>query len=164
MKPQDSQRLRHVAEHIFCDDLILRFAQNQPDGRLVSFVAEEIIDGREVEVGRLEWPHLQIDNDEAAETQVVEQKIDFEIFAANLDGVLAADKGEADCEFEEKLSEMFEEACLQILFAGFGGERQEIKFKLSPDCEVKMGHPLRKVNRTAIPPPVEDCPRNSLQS
>lgn len=48
---------------------------------------------------------------------MVEQKIDFEIFAADFDGVLAADKGKANSEFEEELPEMFEETSLQILFA-----------------------------------------------
>ncbi len=46
-------------ECIFGNDLIPEFAWNQPDGRLVRFVAEKIIDSREVEirlsgVGRLE--------------------------------------------------------------------------------------------------------------
>ncbi len=59
---------------------------------------------------------------------MVEQKVTSEFFAANFDGVQAADKGEPDPEFEEKLPEMFEEACLQVPFArlGFKGQKVDV--------------------------------------
>lgn len=73
VKLRDSEWLRHIPKRVFGDDLVLRFAQDQPNGRLVGLLAKEVVDGREVEihlagVGWLEGTHLQVDHDEAAET------------------------------------------------------------------------------------------------
>lgn len=53
--------------------------------------------------------------------------IDPEVLPAHLDRVLAADKRESDPEFQQKLSNVFEEARFELLLAGFGGERQKIE-------------------------------------
>jgi hypothetical protein len=49
---------------------------------------------------------------------MVEKQIDPEILASHFEGVLAADEGEADTQFEEEFSKMFEKSGLQLLLAG----------------------------------------------
>ncbi len=58
---------------------------------------------------------------------MIEQEIDLEIFAAHFQGVLTADKREADAELQEKLPNVLQETALKVFFMSFAGEGQEIK-------------------------------------
>ena len=68
-----------------------------------------VIDDAQVEIHLagvlgLELAFLQVDHDEAAQFQVVEQQIDVEIAVADLQVILAADEGEALAKFHRKRS------------------------------------------------------------
>jgi hypothetical protein len=68
-------------------------------------MSQQIIDSRQVKIHlarvlRLEVVDLEINDDEAAQAQVIEEKIEIEILATDLNVVLAADKGKALAEFE----------------------------------------------------------------
>jgi hypothetical protein len=101
--------LSNIAEWVFRNDAALLLAKNESDTRLVVRMAEHVINGGEVEVHlprilRLERRHLQIDDNEASELQVVEEEIDLEVLASNFKRNLAADKSESDAELDEKLA------------------------------------------------------------
>jgi hypothetical protein len=49
---------------------------------------------------------------------MVEKQIDPEILASHFEGVLAADEGEADTQFEEESPKMFQETGFQFLLSG----------------------------------------------
>ena len=56
----------------------LRFAENESDARLIVRMAQAVVNGGKVEVHLagvlwLERRHLQVDDDEAAELEVVEE-------------------------------------------------------------------------------------------
>src|SRR5205823_4539349 len=75
----------------------------------------------------LEHSHFEIDDDETAEFQMIEEQIELEFFAADFQGVLAADERETHAEIQQKLADVFKEPGLKIFFVRFGGEGQEIK-------------------------------------
>ena len=47
---RDSDRLAKVSKRVFCDDFVFRLAEDDPDTRLIVRVAEQVINGGEVEV------------------------------------------------------------------------------------------------------------------
>ena len=87
--------------------------------RLVISVAEHVIHGREVKVHlarvlRLERPHLQIDNDEASQLQMVEEQVEPEILSSNLQRNLAADESKAYAKFNQELPQVRQEFPFEI--------------------------------------------------
>ena len=107
--------------------MILSFAQNKTDGWLVIRMPKQVVYSGEIEiqlacVRGFEGPHLEINDDEASELEVIEQEIDFEIFATHFQRILAADKREADAELQEKLPDVFEETALKIFLVSFRRE------------------------------------------
>jgi len=78
-------------------------------------MAQQVVDGRQVEVHlagvlELEVVDLEVDDDEAPQAQVIEEKIEIEVLVADLEVILAADKGEAPAEFEEECAQAVEQA------------------------------------------------------
>ena len=132
LKFGDAHRRRYVPERVFCDDPILRLAQNETDARLVVWVTEHVVNRGEVEVHlprvlRLERRHLQIDDAKASKLQVVEEEIDLKVFSADFEWNLAADEGEAGAEFDKELAQVLQKPSFQVTFLRLGGERQEIE-------------------------------------
>ena len=83
---------------------------------------EEVIDGGEVKVHlaemfRCETARLELDDDMAAETGVVEEQIEEEVLVADLEVDLASDEGEAGAEFKEEVLDMGDQASFQFFFA-----------------------------------------------
>ena len=83
------------------------------------FVAELVIDDAQVEVHLagvfgLELPFLQVDHDEAAQLQVVEQEVDVEVAVADFQVKLPADEGEALAEFQQEALKLVKEIRLQF--------------------------------------------------
>jgi len=76
-------------------------------------MAHEVVDCRQIEVHlagvlRLEGSHLQVDDNKAAQSYVVEEQIKLEVFAADFERLLAANKGEADTEFKQEFAEVLQ--------------------------------------------------------
>jgi methyl coenzyme M reductase subunit D len=76
-------------------------------------MAQPVIDGRQVEfhpagILRLEVVDLEVDHNEAPQAQVKEEEIEVEVLVADLEVILAADKGEALAEFEEEFTQVIE--------------------------------------------------------
>jgi len=123
-----------VAQRVFGEDAVLGLAEDETDGRRVVLEAEEVVDGGAVEVhlsGILgfEVALLEIDDDEAAEVEVIEEEVEVELAVADFEAVLAADKGKAATEFEEEFFEMPEESGFEFAFVeGFfkGEEIEEV--------------------------------------
>jgi hypothetical protein len=70
-----------VAQRVFHDRLVRALAQDQPDRRVVLLALDEIVDGGEIEpeladILRLERADLQLDDDVAAQAQLVEQQVE----------------------------------------------------------------------------------------
>lgn len=78
-----------------------------------------VINRRQVEVHlagvlRLELVDLEVDDDEAAQAEVVEEQVEIEILATDFEVVLTADECEALAEFENERPEVVEQAALQL--------------------------------------------------
>jgi hypothetical protein len=91
-----------------------------------------VVDRRQVEVHfagelRLEVGDLQVDDHVAAQLQVVEEQVDAEFLAADLQQILAADEREADAELEQEGTDMFEQAALQLSLLRVGAQGQEVE-------------------------------------
>ena len=63
---------------------------------------------------RLEWPRLQIDGDQAAQLAVVEEQVDVEILAADLEMMLAGDEGEVLAELEQQILDSGDQGALDV--------------------------------------------------
>ena len=129
---RDAHRRRYVPESVFCDDSVLRLAENESDARLVVGMAQQVVDGGKVKIHlagilRLERRHLQIDDDKAPKLQVVEEKIELKIVSSDFERHLGTDECEADAELDEELAQMPEEPSFEIAFLGVVGERQKVE-------------------------------------
>jgi hypothetical protein len=88
-------------------------------------MAKFVIQDVEVEVHfagvlGLEVFGFEVDDDEAAEVEVVEKEVDGEVFAGYVDAILAADEGEALAELEKEFFDMVEELGFEFaLVEGF---------------------------------------------
>lgn len=81
----------------------------------------EIIDGREIVVhfpgilGR-ELSHLQVNDNEASELQMIEQQIEVIVFVSDGQRHLSSDKGEPGSEFQQELLDVIDQSAFQLPF------------------------------------------------
>jgi hypothetical protein len=75
----------------------------------------------------LELAHLEIDDDEAPQLEMEEQKVDVEIVALHLDVHLAPDERETRAELQQEDANMIEEPTLEVPLVGVRAECQEIE-------------------------------------
>jgi hypothetical protein len=105
-------------------------AEDQADRGAVVGVPHPVVDRREVEVRLadelgLELLVLQLDDDEAAQAEVVEEQVDVEIPPADLHVDLLTDEGEADAQLQQEVAEPGDQAVFQFALADGGHHRQE---------------------------------------
>jgi hypothetical protein len=129
---RDADGLVQSAQRILGDDLVFVLAEDEPDGGLVRGVAQAVIHRIQVEIhlaGVLgpEAAHLQVDHDEAAQAQVIEEQINVEVLAPHLQVNLAADPGEARSEGHEEFLKVAEQAGLELAFMKGLLQREEVK-------------------------------------
>ena len=120
----DAHGRRVVPERVLRHDAVLGFAEDEADARTVIGMAQDIVNGGQVEIHfpgvlGLEARHLEIDDAEASKLQVVEEQVELEIFSPDFEWNLAADEGEADTQFDQELAEVHQESLLQIAFPRF---------------------------------------------
>ncbi len=100
-------------------------AEDQANGSIVGFMPQLVVHDVQVEVHlpRIAWlegPGFQVDDDEAAELQMVEEQVDVEVFITDFDPELPADEGEAFAEFEKELFQVVQELSFEFpLVKGF---------------------------------------------
>jgi hypothetical protein len=93
-------------------------------------VAEQIVGRRQVEVEladerRIERDRLELDDDEAAKLQVIEEEVEVEVLFANLQVDPAADEREAGAQLEEEPLDVVDEGLLDLALApGIGGAEE----------------------------------------
>src|SRR5262249_59038057 len=63
----------------------------------------------------------------AAELQMVEEEIDVEVLASDVEVNLPADEGEANTELEEELLDVIDEGLLHLAFPCIVGDREEVE-------------------------------------
>ena len=98
----------------------------------VGIMTKPVVDDAQVEVHLpgvlgLELAFLQVDHDEAAELQMVEQQIDVEVAVADVQVDLAADEGEALAEFQQEAFELMQEFGFQLPLVEGLFEREEVE-------------------------------------
>lgn len=117
-----ADRLVEITQGVLDDELVVRAAEQEADRRLVIGVAEEIVGRREVEVELadergIERDRLELDDDEAAKLQVIEEEVEVKVLVADLEVDLAADEGEAGAELEHEALEVVDERLLDLALA-----------------------------------------------
>ncbi len=110
----------------------LVLAEDQADGGLIGRVAQPVIHDVAVEVHLagvlgLEGAFLEVDHDEAAEAEMIEEQVEVEIIVADIEAVLPADEGEALAEFEQEFLEVGEQAGFQFALMEGLFEREEVE-------------------------------------
>jgi len=128
----NANRFAHAAQSILGDYLVAILTQYQANGRRIGLVAELVIDDAQIEVHlagvfRLEFSCLQIDHDEAADLQVVEQQVVIEIAVADFPVELPADKGEALPLFQQEAFDVAKEIRFELAFVEGLFKGQEIE-------------------------------------
>jgi hypothetical protein len=122
---RNADRLVDAAQGVLSDDAVAFLAENEADRGSVGGMAKFVIQDVEVEVHfagvlGLEVFGFEVDDDEAAEVEVVEKEVDGEVFAGYVDAILAADEGEALAELEKEFFDMVEELGFEFaLVEGF---------------------------------------------
>ena len=112
--------------------MILCLTQNQTDGRGVARVLEPVVDDVAIEVELagvlwLEFALLQVDDDEGAQAQVVEEQVDIEVFVAHVEPILPADEGKALPELEQEFLQVADECGFEFAFLERLGEGEKVK-------------------------------------
>jgi len=88
-------------------------------------LTQPVVHSRKVEaqlpcVLGLELTHLELDDDEGPQSQMVEEEIDIEAPTIDLQVHLASDEGEADTELEQEVAETEKEAAMKISLSSVG--------------------------------------------
>jgi hypothetical protein len=121
-----ADRRVNAAQRIFDDNTVALAAQDQADAGIVAGLAVAIIECSEIEIHLarmlgLEWSRLQIAGGQGAQPAVIEQQVDVEILAADLDMMLAGDEGEALAEFEQHVLDPGDQGAFDVaLMRGAG--------------------------------------------
>ena len=86
-----------------------------------------IIQPARMSTNSLEFVDLQLERNEALQLTVIEQQIEAEIFAANLQQILLTDKGEIATKFEEEAAKVCSQGSLQIGFRMLIGQVKKVE-------------------------------------
>ena len=90
-----------------------------------------------------EWRRLQVDNDKAAQLQVVKEQVDPEVFASDFERIMASNERESDTKFQQELPDMFKQAGLSNTI------HQDQNQKHADECDCA---PKNRAGRLFIPP------------
>jgi hypothetical protein len=125
-------RLDHVAQRVLGHHAVLGLAQDQADARPVVGMAQQIVHRREVEIhlpGVLggELAHLEVDGDEAAELEVIEEQVDVEIVVSNHQVNAPADESEARTQLHQELLDVAQQPAFQVVLVGIVCQGQEVE-------------------------------------
>ena len=101
--------------------------EKQPYGWGIRSITEQIVYGRQIEVKLarplgLELSCLQLDDEITVQPKMIEEEIDVEGLASDLERHLAADEGESAAKLQEKVAKVLEEPTLELSL--FGGRAQ----------------------------------------
>lgn len=121
-----------AAQGVFDDQFGLRLTEDQADAGLAAGVFQSAVDGRQVGVHRagvfgFELASLEVDDDVAAQFEVVEEEVDPVVLAGTPKGILAAGKRKVGAEFKEELLDVLDQAVFDVFFAGILGQGEEIE-------------------------------------
>jgi hypothetical protein len=88
---RDADRFGDIAEGIFGQGTVVRLTEKQTYGRGIRSIAEQIVDGRQIEVELarplgLELSCLQLDDKVAVQPEMMEEEIDVEGLTPDLSG------------------------------------------------------------------------------
>ena len=177
---RDTHRLAHVAQRVLGDDATSGATQEQSDGGPVMRLTQSVVHGRKVEAQLpgmfcLELTHLELDDDEGPQPQMVEEQVDVEAPAIDLEVHLASDEGESDTEFEEEIADSEKQAAMKLSLPDRGAQFQELQDvrvlqeslcafgdrTRQGTCEVRDGAPLT-LEQPGIDLVFEDVPGPSV--
>jgi len=126
----DADGLGHAAQGIFGDEAFLVLAKDETDAGLVIGMALLIVDHVEVEIHfgrvfRFECAAFQINDDEAAELQVIEEEVQIEIVITEFEVDLTTNEGEAGAELDEEFAQVLDQSEFQVAFPRPEAEGEE---------------------------------------
>ena len=132
VKFRNSHRSSRSSKSVFGDDPVRSFTEDQPYARFVIGAAKEIVNGCKEKlhlprVLRFERRQLQIDDQVAAQFQVLGEQVKTKNFATNFKRILAADKRKCAAQLKNKLLNVLDESDFEFAFVSFCGEHQKIK-------------------------------------
>ena len=119
-------------KRVLGNDVVLGLAQEQADRRLVVSVPQQVVDGRHVhaelaQVTGVELAHLEFDDDEAAQRQVVEEQVGIEVLVADFQVNLLPDEREALAEFQEELLDVVDQRTFEVTLPADVGVADEVE-------------------------------------
>ncbi len=128
----DAHRLGGVAQGIFGHDAVLGLAEEESNGGLVVLTLDLGVDGAQVEVQLadmlgFEGGAFEFNDDITLQPGVVEEQIDEELVARDLEPELAADKGETGAQLEQEAGDVADEGVFNLPLVGIVGEAEEIE-------------------------------------
>ena len=96
-----------------------------------------IVDGGKIEIHftgelRLEVFDFKIDDDEAAQMEMIEKQVEKEVLVANFERILTANERKTLAKFQEEIPQLLEQAAFKIAFRHLRSKRQEIKIIWDP--------------------------------
>lgn len=128
----DGDGLVEAAEGVFGDEAVLFPAEQQADGGLVVRVPQEVVHGGEVEIelADVAWREgagFQLDDDVAAELEVIEEKIERVVFIAHFQAHLPSDEGKAGAQLQKEFLDVIHQGPLDLRFTAWVRGAEEIE-------------------------------------
>lgn len=127
-----ADRLGHIFESIFCNNVIFTLAKQQTNRGIVMLGLQNAIHGRKIEVELtciigLKFACFQFNRNIATQIEIVEQQVNVEIVAAHVKMILIAEERKAGTQFQKKLGYILDESLFNISFDHILLERNEVK-------------------------------------
>lgn len=119
-------------ECVFNDEAVFVGDEENTDSGFVAVASQLPFDGGDVEaeladLGGRERLGLELEDDVPVQVGVVEEQVQEEFVAADLESVLAAHVSEASSEVLEELSDLLDQCGLEVTFTGAGFEVDEVE-------------------------------------
>lgn len=107
-------------------------AQDQAEGRLLAGLLFVFLQPAQVQlhlalVRCLELADLQVNDDEPAESAVVEEQVDIEVVSVDDNPFLAVDEGETAAQLQNEALDLAQDGGFQVLFAVGVGQAEEVE-------------------------------------
>ncbi|MPN26185.1 hypothetical protein SDC9_173609 [bioreactor metagenome] len=102
------------------------------------------------QVFRLELAAFQFDHDVAAQLEVIEQQVDEEFLAADVQQHLPADEGKAGAQFEQEVGDVLHQGVFDVALVGCLGQAEEIETvgvfqRLAGEVGLRSGQGVGKI-------------------
>lgn len=128
----DAHRLGDTAQRVLGYRAILIAAEDETDRGVVRRMFQLVIDGVQVEVKLsdmlwLEAAALELDDDKAAQLEMIEEQVNVKVTLTDLKMHLTTDERETGTELDQKPGDVLDKGALDLALMCLGADREKVE-------------------------------------